>query len=334
MPPEPDPREPALVFATFDIAAGKWGAGVARADGSQSRALPLPLENTGGDPPDIAIRQVRWSPDGGRIVYAASFTGNDNWYLVLTDVAGTFKRLLTHRGGYMEDAQWSPAGDRLLYHWGGFVGGRGGQVIQTAIVDTLGQARDFFIPDDGGLFEGERVHFGLLPWPDSSAPLPALYDASWAPDGIHLYVVGSIGRRAWDPELRAEEVELFLVSAATGEVIDRVTRNDVPEWSARISPDGTRVLVPIWPDTWAEHPAGGAFVMPLQGQAADLRVVLEPFSLLDLPAWSTDGAYLTFTRPIGEGGYPRIFSYHPATGTERVTAASGFWPHLYRRPQF
>lgn len=330
--PTPPPRPPSdtalLVFSTFDINTGAWGAGLAEPDGSDSRPLPLPLENPGDDPPDIGIHQVRWSPDGRRIVYHASFTGNDNWYLVLTDTAGSFKRLLTHPAGYMEDAQWSPRGDRLLYHWGGFVGGSAGNVYQTAIVDTLGNSRDFFVANDGGVFQGERVYFGLLPWADSSAPLPALYDGSWAPDGRHLYLVGSIGRRVWDPELRPEDAELFLVSAETGAIVERVTDNDVPEWLGRVSPDGAHLLLPILPDTWDRHPQGGAFVMPIDGQAADLEPISAPSTLLDMPTWSTDGRLLTFTRPLGPGGYPAIFSYDVATGVERQTAANGFWPHL------
>ena len=69
--------------------------------------------------------------------------------------------------------------------------------------------------------------------------------------------------------------------------------------------------------------------MPIDGQASDLALVNAPFNLLEVPTWSTDGRWLAFTRPLGEGGYPEIFLYDVTTGTEHPTEASGFWPHLF-----
>lgn len=322
----PDAGGDRLVFATFDPGTGRWGGALAELDGGPAREIPLRVENP-GDHPDISFFHFQWSPDGRRIAYRASNTNTDNWYLVLGDAVGGPKRLLTPLGGYMADAAWSPAGDRLLYHWGGFVGGRGGQTIQTALVDTLGTRTDFFIDGDGDPFEGDRVFFGLLPIADSSGFVPALYEAAWAPDGDHLLVVGTIGKRAWDPELQPEEVELFRVSTVTRRVMERVTRNDVPEWGFRLAPDGRHLLLTVRHQRSTWHPVEGEFVLPVAGAAADLVQFAE--LLEHAPLWASDSRHITFTRATGPGGYPDIFVYDTGTRAERATGVSGFWPHLH-----
>jgi dipeptidyl aminopeptidase/acylaminoacyl peptidase len=326
-----EPEGAQLVFNTFDLQTGSWGVATATQDGRGERDVPLIAANP-GDYPDIVFHNVQWSPDGRRIAYRASNTNTDNWYLVLSDAYGSFKRTLTPLGGYMENARWSPRGDRLLYDWGGFVGGSGGQSIQTAVVDTLGNRTDFFIEGDGNVFGGERVYFGLLPWADSSGVVPALYDAAWAADGEHLVVVGTIGRRAWDPGLQIADVELFRVSVATRRVIERVTHNNVPEWGFRLAPDERHMLLTVWHESSAWHPIEGEYFMPVLGQATDLIRIFEPPNARDAGSWSTDSRHITYTRPTGFGGYPGIFIHDIQTRTNRATTAAGFWAHLYVPP--
>jgi dipeptidyl aminopeptidase/acylaminoacyl peptidase len=324
-PPEPDGSR--LVFATFDLPTGSWGVATSRMDGADEQKVPLPVENS-GDYPDIVFHNVQWSPDGRRIAYRASNTNTDNWYLVLSDARGSFKRILTPLGGYMDDARWSPRGDRLLYRWGGFIGGRAGLAIQTALVDTLGNSGDFFVDGDGEEFEGTRVYFGLLPIADSSGHVPALYDAAWAADGEHLLMVGTIGKRAWDPDLQTAEVELFRVSLATRRIVERVTRNDALEWGFRLAPDERHLLLTVWHEMSDWYPVEGEYFMPLEGHAADLVRILQPPNAIGAGRWSTDSRWISFTRPTGPGGYPEIFLYDLETGTEVATGASGYWPHL------
>jgi hypothetical protein len=323
-----EPEGAQLLFSTFDPQTGSWGVATAGQDGRGEREVPLIVANP-GDYPDIAFHNVQWSPDGRRIAYRASNTNTDNWYLVLSDARGSFKRTLTPLGGYTDNARWSPRGDRLLYDWGGFVGGRGGQSIQTALVDTLGNRTDFFIEGDGDVFEGERVYFGLLPWADSSGAVPALYDAAWAADGEHLVVVGTIGRRAWDPGLQAADVELFRVSVATRRVIERITHNDVPEWGFRLAPDERHMLLTVWHESSSWHPIEGEYFMPTLGQATDLIRLFAPPNALDAGRWSTDSRHITYTRPTGSGGYPAIFIHDVQTRMNLPTTASGFRPHLH-----
>jgi hypothetical protein len=316
-----------LVFATFDLGTGTWGIGTADADGENSQRLAVSMENP-GDYPDIAIQYVRWSADGERIVYRASNTNTDNWYLVVASRTGSSRRVLTHLGGYAERPRWSPRGDRILYEWGGFVGGSAGTAVQTALVDTLGNSVDFFIADDGEPFEGQRVYFSLLAWPDSSGTVPALYDAQWAADGEHLLVVGTIGRPAWDPALEAKDIELFRVEVSTGRVVERVTHNDVTEWRFRVSPDEQQLLLTLWNSSALVE---GEYLMPIDGGAADqVRIIVPPYGVD--AEWSNAGGKVTFTRPEGTGGYSRIYIYDTTMRRARATAAEGYWPHLYVKP--
>lgn len=325
-PTEPDaPSDPTLVFSTFE--QHTWGVATAELNGGQAQALPLPAQNQ-DDYPDISFFEPRWSPDGRYLAYRASNTGTDNWYLVLSEPAGGFKRVLTPLPGYAEGLLWSPRGDRFLYHWGGFIGGRGGMTVQTALVDTLGQRTDFFVERDGDLFEGQPVFFGLLPIADSSGAVPALYEGAWAPDGEHLYLVGTIGRRAWDPDLTARDVELFRVSVTSRRVVERVTRNDVAEWGFRMAPDGRQILITVRHEFSKWFPEEGEYLLPLHGQAADLVRFAELLTAMDAPQWATDSRHITFTRPTGPGGYPEIFLHDSKTGEQGTTGLFGFWPHL------
>lgn len=64
--------------------------------------------------PDVMHREIAWSPDGGRIAYAAN-AGGKSFAVHVLDVATGEKRALTD--GEFDDAlpRWSPDGRRLLY---------------------------------------------------------------------------------------------------------------------------------------------------------------------------------------------------------------------------
>ena len=171
----PEIEKSRVVYADFDLQALRWVIHKTNVDGTGAQVFDFPRDNP-GDGPDVVFQAFRWSKDGRRLVYRSSDTNTDNFYLVLIDSSGTTRRLLTPHGGFADDPDWRPQGDRVLYGRGGFFGGQFGTLIQTSIVDTLGQVTDFFVDPESRFFEGDSVFYALF---DDGTN--ALYDAAWAP---------------------------------------------------------------------------------------------------------------------------------------------------------
>jgi len=228
-----------IVFGTLDLTNGYWSFHKINADGSGLQPFDFDRVNP-DDPefPDIVFHAFRWSPDGRQLVYRGSNTNTDNWYLVLIDSTGTGRRRLTDLGGFVDDPSWSPKGDRILYGQGGIFGGQLGVIVQTSIVDTLGNSFDFFVSEESLVFEGDSLFFSLF---DEGGG--GLYDAEWAPGGDHLYMTGTLGKRRDAGDVSASDVEIFKVEVATGRVVERITHNDIDETGFILSPDGQRALL-------------------------------------------------------------------------------------------
>ena len=280
----PEIEKSRVVFTTFDTQELRWNIHKINVDSTGAQAFDFPRDNP-GDFPDIVFHAFRWSPDGRRLVYRGSNTNTDNWYLVLIDSSGTRRQLLTHIGSFADDPSWSPNGDRLLYGRGGFFGGRFGILFQTTIVDTLGNSTDFFIDPQSRVFEGDSIFYALFDTGENS-----LYDAAWAPDGEHLYVTGSVGKRR-DGDGRGPDVEIFKAEAATGRVVERLTRNAVDETEFILSPDGRRVLIPQ-----GEGADRRIFLMNLPGDVA-LPLTDEPHE--NPPRWAADSRHILYEKRSG-----------------------------------
>lgn len=300
-----------LVFASQDPASLEWSLFRERIDAGERRRFEHPRAGVEDDLPDRILQQPRWSPDGERLIYRASATNTDDWYLVMVDSAGRHRRLLTPHSGFMDFAEWSPRGDRILYHRGGLVGGQLGVLVQTSLVDTLGVRRDFFVEEEGGLFEGRRVFFSLSPVPGAG-----LYDAQWASDGAHLVLVGFLDRPAREG-VGVEQVELFRVRISDGRVVERVSRNAVDESGFVLSPDGRRVLL-------SRQDAGPRRLLVGDLPALATTEVAGPVHD-GPPRWVADSRHVVFSSVDGiylaEAG---------GTGAERVAAGPGLnWPDLF-----
>ena len=281
----PDLDRARVVFATQDPATLAWNLHVVRGDGSGRRTLEHPRTGAGEDLPDLVLQQPRWSPDGERLIYRSTKTNGDDWYLVMVDSAGASRRVLTPLQGFMDFPEWSPRGDRILYHHGGILGGRLGVLAQTALVDTLGNRTDFFVEEEGVLFEGRRVFFSLSPDPEAG-----LYDAQWAPDGAHLVLVGFLDRPVFEG-VTPEQVELFRVRISDGRLVERVSRNAVDEAGFVLSPDGRRLLL---------SRGGGAERRLLVGDLPDLALTEVEGPIHDgPPRWVADGRHVVFSAVEG-----------------------------------
>lgn len=272
--------ESRIVYRTFDEVDGQWTAYKINADGTDRQRFDFPRDNP-SDYPDIVFHKMRWSPDGTRLVYRGSNTNTDNWYLVLIDSSGTWRRLLTPIGGFVDNPLWSPQGDRMLYGRGGYYNASLGVLFQSAIVDTTGTSFDFYIDPESHFFEGDSVFYSLVEGGGN-----ALYDGAWAPGGQHLYVTGAIGKRRNAADLAPEDIEVFKVELSTGRTVERVTHNTVDESGFILSPDGTRMIL-----TRNVGPDAGLYLLSVDGMRA---VQLVSGALEWPPRWAADSRHVVF----------------------------------------
>lgn len=239
------------------------------ADGTGLVPLSFSKENP-GEPDDRFFETMRWSPDGRHIVFVG-ITGPDEGHLVLIDSSGTRRRVLTPVGEFVLFPRWSPKGDRILYLRGSF-----GAIFNRSIVDTLGNSIDLHLDPDSRVFEGDSVFYDLS-------------GAQWLPDGDHLAVVGTIGKRQDDPTIMPEEVEIFRLEVSTGRVVERLTHNQIDERGFLLSPDGQRLVVVRRFVARDQR----LYVMELDGA---VLIPVTPGPSDGSPRWADDGRHLLYIK--------------------------------------
>lgn len=124
-PNAPEPPPVALQDQTRPAGTGRAAPG-----GGQPAAVKLPLrEAVHTDPPDPCEDGIfvygwtdygaDWSPDGQRIAYVHQdfVPPYANWGIYVRNVDGSNKRLLVP-GIYVEDPEWSPDGEWILFNYG------------------------------------------------------------------------------------------------------------------------------------------------------------------------------------------------------------------------
>jgi serine/threonine-protein kinase len=191
----------------FDVS--RSGTLAYRVGGSPSEAANLRLtltDRSGRELRAIPARvpwTPRFSPDGGRIAYAARAPGRDSSDLWITDVASGATQRLTADANESSDPQWSPDGRALAFS-----------------ANAAG-AKDVFVqPLDGGL---RRLLTGR---PGYQFP------ADWSRDArAVLFVdVATVGDRAGNQDLWVQPLD--------GGAARPYLRTSAREVGARVSPDG------------------------------------------------------------------------------------------------
>jgi TolB protein len=156
---------------------------------------------------------LAWSPDGGKIVYAADAGGPDHLGLYVMNSDGSGKRRLSiSRSRDYTDPTWSPDGNSITFADGGF--GRDFD-SRIAVVDA----------DDGGNLRH------LTPRGGANELNP-----NWSPDGTQIAFERS--RDLGGPVRR--QADIWLMNA-DGSGKRRITATRVHETDPVFSPDGTRI---------------------------------------------------------------------------------------------
>jgi TolB protein len=126
---------------------------------------------------------------------------------------------------------------------------------------------------------------------------------SWSPDGTQIAYTGTGDAAIEDPAF-----EDIYVMEGDGGHVERLTENDVPDFSPDWSPDGKQIVFSRGTALSAESPSAALYVMDADG--SDQHELYRAKGVLLLtPDWSPDGKQIAFTRVSFPNGLPKASVY-------------------------
>jgi TolB protein len=138
---------------------------------------------------------------------------------------------------------------------------------------------------------------------------------SWSPGGTQIAYTGTGNAVIEDPTLE----DIYVMDGDGGHV-ERLTENDVPDFSPDWSPDGKHIVFSRGGGLLTESPSAALYVMDADG--SDQHELFQAKGVLLLtPDWSPDGKQIAFTRVSFPNGLPRASVYvmsSDGTGVKEV----------------
>ena len=244
------------------------------------------------------VEFAQWSPNGKKIVYCEAY-GITIYYLYLINEDGSNERLLLENGSH---PSWSPKGDRIFYY---HRFGWEGTIMIPAIVDTSGNNYIINLPNEVA-YASDTVNFNFN---------PALNLPQWSPDGEYLFVYGRI-------KTKSNNGEIFAMLPETGEIVNRITNNNIDETGFRLSPNGEQIAMKV-----GSYFSSFIHYMNLS-DTADIRITQ---SNSKFPKWSNDSKQIIYLKKIDK--YYHIYLINPQTPFEEIKLfdflVSGVTPDIY-----
>jgi Tol biopolymer transport system component len=232
---------------------GNWStrSNVARGTSGTSTLRRLTIGPSQG----LGAFQPAWSPDGKKIVFAATWSGgyNDEIYIVPVACGGVVR--LTVNPGNDSNPAWSPDGEKIVF-----------------------ASSTYMVNNEALWIMGTTPGSPRVRLTESAGRIPS--GCAWSPDGTQIaYDAYNMGPPA--------VVAIYLVSAQGGtprKLTDDTSLNSSPTWS----PDGTRIA-------FASNRNGNnqIWVMPAAGGEA-VQLTTEP-GWSQWPSWSPDGSRIAFS---------------------------------------
>lgn len=267
-----------------------------------------------------------WSPDGEWIAFLSNRGDKEKpAQIYLIPFRGGEARPLTNFPGQIADFSWSPDGTTLVLqarkHDPEELERQNDEQKKKLGVVYRRYDRPFFKMDGAGYLPQERWHIWTVEVASGEAiqltdgPVWDERSPAWSPDGKWIAYLSNVHEK---PDLRPNEVDLFVIPAGGGEARKIPTpagEKSLPSFS----PDGKWIayLGSTPPKLWYKNE--GLWVVPFDGSAPaanlteryDLHV--SSWTINDLgqpeqmpPTWSNDGARLYF--PVTLHGSSLLYS--------------------------
>jgi dipeptidyl aminopeptidase/acylaminoacyl peptidase len=297
----PDGSRVVFVRNGFDVMTDKTLSNLWTVDSDGTDLRPLTSGNEAHGAP-------RWSPDGGRLLFAASSGGTHQLFVRFMDTGQQTELTRVERPPRF--AVWSPDGKWIAFRM--FVPE---DAPKIADMPEKPEGADWGPPikyidqvtyraDGEGYLERGRTHLFVLPAEGGTPRQLTSGDwddgpPSWTPDGTRLLFSSN---RHEDREYDPANSEIYAVDVAFG-TTRALTDRHGPDTSPVPSPDGTRTAYLGSDEHYVGYEITRLYVM--NGDGGNVRVVT---SRLDRdvqdPVWSADGRGLYFL--YDEAGDTRI----------------------------
>ncbi len=252
----------------------------------------------------------RASPDRTKILFYRSPAGDpENYFnasLWVMNADGTGQTQLRADGedGWLAQGhgEWSPDGTKI------------------AMFGTVGSAFEIFVTNANGKNPVQYTNRGGVNT-----------DVSWSPNGQQLLFNGCASAAVCQPA----NYEIYAMPATPLAAATQITNDNLADYDAYYSPDGTRIAWLVNVDPSANLIPGtstrlGRWAIRIAtiGQAANY--LIDDGNINSKPAWSLDSQTIFFHRMVPADGYRfRVFSIRPnGTGlTELTPGATGNSEH-------
>jgi Tol biopolymer transport system component len=224
-----------LVFFLHDTTIGSPGLYTMKLDGNA--LTPVAVEGDSIFLPGLwgdyyffqsfLPQNPQWSPDGTKIMCELRVAADARNLIMLMNANGTDKKMLLACQADASNPDWSPSGNLILFS----VPGQGENGLKIINISE-NSCQELNKPGTRNpyIFQKDSLWF--------------VSDIHWGPSENILYVTASVNKRPPDGAYIVgghPENEIFAININTGEIIERITSNNIDEEGFRLSPDGQQV---------------------------------------------------------------------------------------------